>query len=264
LYEHEDAQDRFSEQLLRLPGLNHFTDKPPQADEILAALASGSLKKMVLFPGLPNEETPVIICAHTNVKYHPEYDEALSLMLQFAQTAVLVIMYDVTNQPMHQTLIRRMRKSIPDFNRILFVPFPGTTEVAFKKFLSMIAISEVILDPFPFGNGMTALDSFSVCTPSVTVPSRQSVLGLVAGFYKKMDIDGLVAEDVNAYAQLVAKVATNRTMNLELRQQICSANSVLYNNKESVSELEDALERLVRAEREGESTGITEDELDLL
>jgi predicted O-linked N-acetylglucosamine transferase (SPINDLY family) len=219
---------------------------------------------MSLFPGLPSEETPVVICAHTNVKYHPAYDEALGLILKRAPQAVLVIMYAVQDQQSHQILTTRMKKTIEDFNRILFVPFPGSTKVAFSKFLSMIAVSEVILDPFPFGNGMTALDAFAVCTPSVTLPSKQTVLGLVSGFYTKMDIHGLVAEDIADYARVAADLATNPTMNSDLRRRICDANAVLYNNRDSITELEDVMVRLVNADREGGGAGISEDELDLL
>ena len=43
-----------------------------------------------------------------------------------------------------------------------------------------------MLDPFPFGGGVTTLESLSVCTPVITLPSRQSVPQLAAGMIQTM------------------------------------------------------------------------------
>eukprot|EP00935_MAST-01C_sp_MAST-1C-sp1_P002494 g2494.t1 len=263
LYEHERAQSRFTEQLLRVDGLNHFASKPPVVQAVLDRLQS--LDKEKLFPGV-GPTTPIILCAHTNVKYHPAFDEALDAILRQATDAALVVMYNVQDSVSQDTLANRWRQSLAAvFDRIVFVPFPGTTEHAFEKFLSMIAISEVLLDPFPFGNGMTALDAFAVCTPSVTLPAKQSVLRLVDGFYASMGIyDAPVAQNISAYASLVAHFAQNTTANQRLRQRICASNAVLYESERAVGGWEAAIEQLVAAERASAGTGISSDEADLL
>jgi hypothetical protein len=43
-----------------------------------------------------------------------------------------------------------------------------------------------MLDPFPFGGGVTTLESLSVYTPVITLPSRQSVPQLAAGMIQTM------------------------------------------------------------------------------
>jgi len=52
--------------------------------------------------------------------------------------------------------------------------------------LLYLAIGDVMLDPFPFGGGVTTLESLSVCTPVITLPSRQSVPQLAAGMIQTM------------------------------------------------------------------------------
>ena len=47
-------------------------------------------------------------------------------------------------------------------------------------------LNEVVLDPFPFGGGVTSLEALSVGAPVVTLPSHQSVVRLAHGFYKRM------------------------------------------------------------------------------
>ena len=50
-----------------------------------------------------------------------------------------------------------------------------------QEYLTLLAIGDLMLDPFPFGGGVTTLESVSVCTPVITFPSAQSVPQLAAG-----------------------------------------------------------------------------------
>ena len=43
-----------------------------------------------------------------------------------------------------------------------------------------------MLDPFPFGGGVTTLEALSTCTPVITLPSRQTVPQLAAGMIDTM------------------------------------------------------------------------------
>ena len=47
-------------------------------------------------------------------------------------------------------------------------------------------MADVVLDPFPFGGGVTTLEAFSVCSPVVTAPNLQTVPRLAAGMYRHM------------------------------------------------------------------------------
>jgi predicted O-linked N-acetylglucosamine transferase (SPINDLY family) len=50
-----------------------------------------------------------------------------------------------------------------------------------QEYVSLLAAGDVMLDPFPFGGGVTTLESLAVCTPVVTLPPSQSVPQLAAG-----------------------------------------------------------------------------------
>ena len=43
-----------------------------------------------------------------------------------------------------------------------------------------------MVDPYPFGGGVTSLEALAVCTPVVTLPSRQTVPALTAGMIRKV------------------------------------------------------------------------------
>jgi protein O-GlcNAc transferase len=79
-------------------------------------------------------------------------------------------------------LQQRFRKSFPssvDISaQVVFLP-----SMHRSAFLSLIAASDVVLDPFPFGGGVTTLEALSVGSIVVTAPTQVSVLQVVAILY---------------------------------------------------------------------------------
>ena len=61
-------------------------------------------------------------------------------------------------------------------NRIIWLDSLNPAE-----YLMLLAIGDVMLDPFPFGGGVTTLESLAVCTPVITLPDAQSVPQLATG-----------------------------------------------------------------------------------
>ena len=100
-------------------------------------------------------------------------------------------------------------------------------------------MASVILDPFPFGGGVTTLEAFAMCTPVVTAPNLQSVPHLAAGFYSQMsllDAGVPVVETERQYSQIVIALIQNATLNRQVRSTICEANHHLYENHAAVDE----------------------------
>ena len=61
------------------------------------------------------------------------------------------------------------------------------------KFVTLISLADVMIDPYPWGGGVTTLEALSVGTLVVTLPSKQSVVALAAGFYGHLGLDGSIS-----------------------------------------------------------------------
>ena len=73
----------------------------------------------------------------------------------------------------------------------------------------MTLYSTVILDPFPFGMGVTALEALALGIPVITLPTRQTVPCLVRGMLLTLDIPELIANDEDAYISTAINIANN-------------------------------------------------------
>ena len=110
----------------------------------------------------------------------------------------------------------------------------------------MIHQSTLLLDPFPFGGGVTSLEAFAACKSIVTLPSSQSVPQLTSGMLKAMNLTkNLLVNNVDEYVDSVIRLISNKTLRLELEKKICERSHVLYNQKNVVDEWEFLFQRLM-------------------
>lgn len=145
-------------------------------------------------------------------------------------------------------------------------------------YVTLLAAGDVMVDPYPFGGGVTTLEALAVCTPVVTAPALQSVPALTAGMLRAVAHtvgDGLqhgglagllVASDEAAFVAHTVALLTaaadgpaaaqvegsGRTLLGETRRALCRPGvggggapvDVLYNATAAVREWEGLLYRL--------------------
>jgi predicted O-linked N-acetylglucosamine transferase (SPINDLY family) len=254
---HPAAQQRFTEQLVRFSSLNFFFKK--QAERADALLRERPLKSSIpgLAPALRSslesdsslagsalsvDDIPLVLCPQTLYKFHPEYDRILARILE-GTNARLVIVYN-TNMPLWKKVLHeRLAKTIDD-SRLIFLPHMASTEYS-----RMMYASEVILDPFPFGGGVTTLDAFAVCRPVVTLPSAQNVPQLAAGMLRKMNLSSYVADTEQEYIDMARRLLVDTEYRDEFRRSVCERNDVLYSDSSAVQEWEKFLLHAAAAPR---------------
>lgn len=90
--------------------------------------------------------------------------------------------------------------------------------------------SAVVIDSFPFGMGVTALEAFSLNTPVVTHPSRQSTLQLVAGMLRVMDIPELIAHSDEEFVGKILLAAKEGPFRSSVRGKLLTSSHVLFDD----------------------------------
>ena len=85
-------------------------------------------------------------------------------------------------------------------------------------FLNLVHISDVCLDPFPFGGCNTSYDAFDYNIPVITLPSEFLHGRFTWGLYKKMGLDN--CECIVATMEEYSRIATDIAINAKLRHKI--------------------------------------------
>jgi predicted O-linked N-acetylglucosamine transferase (SPINDLY family) len=182
-------------------------------------------------------------CPQSLFKIHPDMDEALAKILEGDSSAVLVF-FQADSRAVTMAFGDRLTKTlaargISAKGQLKFLPrLPGD---AFRKAL---ALADVLLDPFHWSGGGTSLDAFAGDLPVVTLPGRFMRGRQTAAMLRMMGAEALVAADVDRYVQTAIEVATNQTLNRDLRATISTNKRVLFDRDDLSRQFADKLSAL--------------------
>lgn len=224
LFEPENAQEHFSEQLFLLHDLGaptyYYKPRLPE-----------TLKGREAF-GLPID-AHIYLCPQTLFKLHPDFDRIMSGILHADPSGQIVLIEG--HVPGWTGLLRkRFERVMPDVaNRIVFIP-----QQKGGDFLNLFVVADVILDTLYFNGMNTSLEGFSVGAPIVTLPSALQRGRHTAGMYRKMGIGDCVAQSPQEYVDIAVRLGTQPDLRLAVRDRILAANTVLYEDKRVVQEFE--------------------------
>jgi predicted O-linked N-acetylglucosamine transferase (SPINDLY family) len=300
------AQDFFSEQLIRFTSLSYAFERPllqilidfisnhqgrtyeelligNEEEEILHFLNQQatvtkhtSLKQLIeeklsVPKANPSASIQYVLCPQYAPKLHPDFDSvlidilisnlnnSLSHSFEFQENKKVKIIFlstankRVTWQTMFlQRLEMRLIERIQSFawqsslvitveEIELFVKRLLNDHLVFlealdpQQYLLLLYVGEVMLDPFPFGGGVTALEALAVCTPVITYPTAQSVPQLASGMLSSSQLDEYIVHSQQEYVSKIFHILDeNRDASSARRRAICrqvNASPLLYAEK---------------------------------
>ncbi|KAF4318001.1 hypothetical protein BBO99_00007343 [Phytophthora kernoviae] len=100
-------------------------------------------------------------------------------------------------------------------------------------FQALLGLADVILDPFPFGGGVTTLDALHLGVPVITLPAAQSIVHLAAGFLRYMNASDCIAKSLDDY---VARAVTIATDPKDIRTRLLEHRSSIYQDATTIDD----------------------------
>src|SRR5439155_24433799 len=154
--ESEEAQEHYSEELLRLPAFYNPGYRRP-------AMAAAPRSRAEL--GLP-QRGPLYLCPQFLFKLHPEFDSALAAILRGSPQAHLLLL--AAKREAKSRVRERIDAALgADAARVQFLD-----RMPASHFYEVLAAVDVVLDPFHFGGCNTSCEAFAFGRPIVTLPAR--------------------------------------------------------------------------------------------
>jgi tetratricopeptide (TPR) repeat protein len=242
LLEGEEAQDHYTETLVRLKTLPIYYYRP----ELPSPL-----------PGREHFQLPhgqhLYGCPQSLFKFHPEFDPILAGILRRDPLGLLVLIH---GQHLHwdELLLKRFSVTMPDvLERIRFLP-----SMPQPDYLALLACCDVLLDPLHFGGGNSSYQALAFGVPLVTLPSRFLRGRITHALYRQMGVWDCVVADPEEYVDKAVRLGVDATYRDTVRRKILAANLVLYENREGVLALEDFFQNAVAKVQSSESTSVSE------
>lgn len=224
-YEDSEAQENYSEKLIRLKSLSTYYYSLTHFDYYHTIINTDRETKLFYFNFPTNCNLYGIF--QTAFKYHYDNMIIIKKLLEKDPKAIVVILGLTGNQIrfgkfLEDTLgyqVNRVRL----FDRLIT-----------PKYHKLISCIDVVLDSYPFGGCNTSLDSFNFNKIVVTLPSNKINGRFTLGFYKKMGIMDPVATDIDDFIYKACNFASDKTLRIQIENKIKDKKDLLFEEKISV------------------------------
>ncbi len=226
--EPEGAEAHYSERLVRMRNLTFAGERPDAPQPFDLQL---------------DTTRPSYVCVQSLFKVHPDFDAVLAPILRRDPRGII---YFVTFLPHPDSILKaRFARSLgADAARVRFLPRMTT-----GQFRHLARSADVILDVPQWSGGKTSLDAFAMGTPVVHQPGAFMRGRHTLAFYRRMGLTAPIADTTENYAELAVRVANERAFRDDVRAQIAANSNKLFNEAESIREIEEVWAAALRDRR---------------
>lgn len=233
-FEPADAQDAYTERLVRLPRLGCCYAASAFTHEDVDPAALGI-----------RHDAPILLCPGTPYKYTPEHDWVYPEIARRTGRCRLVFFAQnprATCEALMQRLKQAFEQAGLEYDR--YVVFTPVLER--PRFLGLMRRAEAMLDTIGFSGFNTAMQAVGCGLPIVAREARFMRGRFASGILRQMGMDDWVATSNDQYVQLAVTMATDEARRRDARSRIQASRDALFDDLTTVRALEDFLQDAVR------------------
>ena len=182
----------------------------------------------------------IYCCLQTFYKFNIEFETALSKIIELDPNAIILLS---NTFPFCKSHLMRMLKIFGE-QKINHLRWYGSLEK--DEFLNLVAISDVCLDPFPFGGCNTSFDAFDYNIPVITWPSEYLHGRFTFGLYWKMGLDTCecIATNREEYIHQAVALGINEKLKHKMNRNIEMNKGKIFQEQNSVDEWGEVLSKI--------------------
>jgi predicted O-linked N-acetylglucosamine transferase (SPINDLY family) len=226
------AQTHYSEELVLFKSLSTYYYPPSKL--LLTNQNNFKTRKDL---GLA-DDLHIYGCIQSIFKISSDFEDILANIIKNDPKGYLMMSYA---KPVCQSQMNRMKNKFGEenFQRVIFYPALET-----EFYLNLIKLSDVILDPYPFGGCNTSYEAFDFNIPVVTLPTKFLNGRFTFGMYKKMGIIEMVADSPEKYVEIANRVVSDKIFSENIKEKIQKYKVLIFQEKESVDDWGNFLENV--------------------
>ena len=229
LMESENAEEYYSEKLVRLPNLGICHQPLPIRPKPVSKTDLGIKDSEIMF-----------WCCQSLFKYLPQHDDVFPRIARNLDRAKFVFIKaksEIATEIFQKRLATSFKQSGLDYqNYCIFLP-----RLRAEDFVGITAIADVFLDNIGWSGCNTTLESISHSIPIVTLPGKFMRGRHTSAILKMLGIEATIAGSKDEYIQIAIRLGQDRDRRRSIARQIAQNKSKLYNDLSPVRALEDFL-----------------------
>ncbi|MDV2992367.1 MAG: hypothetical protein N4J56_002021 [Chroococcidiopsis sp. SAG 2025] len=226
LMEPENAQEHYSEKLVRLPNLGFCYSKPAISQPTKSRLDFRLRDDAVIY-----------LSCQSLFKYLPQYDYVYAAIAQQVSQAQFAF---ISHPSTYITDIfqQRLQRAFAKFglnSQDYCVILPRQTG---DDYLTLNLVSDVYLDTFSWTGGNSTMEAIACNLPVVTCPGEFMRGRHSYAMLKMLGVTDTIASDEAEYIEIAVKLGLDRDWRDSIVKQISQRHSYLYNDKTCVEALD--------------------------
>jgi predicted O-linked N-acetylglucosamine transferase (SPINDLY family) len=235
LMEPPNAQDHYTERLIRLPNLSIYYE-PIETKPVCLDREQLSLRPTAI----------VYWCGQNLCKYLPQYDEVFPRIAKQVGNCQFVFIEFSRGRYVTDLFRQRIGQAFHKFglraeDYCVFLP---TLDV--DRFVAAIGQCDIVLDSIGWSGCNSLLESLAHCLPVVTMRGSLMRSRHGAAILGMMGVTETITESLESYIAIAAQLARDEAWRTKLSRKMSVKKHRLYRERACISALEDFLNRVAR------------------
>jgi protein O-GlcNAc transferase len=237
LMEPPDAEQHYTERLIRLPNLSIYYEpldlKPVTMSREQLGLRPSSV---------------VYWCGQSLFKYLPQFDEVFPRIARQAGDCQFVFLASHHGDGVTERMRERLGRAfaalgLDSAGHCVFQP-----RLNVEQFVAAVGQCDVVLDSIGWSGCNSTLEGLAHDVPIVTMPGPMMRGRHTMAILKMMGVTGTIAGTIDDYVAIAARLGRDPAWRAELKQQISQNKHRVYRDQDAIAALQDFLCRAARAE----------------
>ena len=232
-----NAQDHYTEQLIRLPNLSVYYE-PLDVEPLPIDRSEFGLRSAAT----------VFWCGQSLYKYLPQYDCVFPRIAREVGDCQFVFIRFLYGDYVTDLFRSRLDRAFSDFglaaaDYCVFLP-----RLDQQRFLSAVGLCDIFLDSIGWSGCTTTLESLIHDLPIVTFPGSLMRGRHTMAMLEMMGMTDTIAATVDEYVSMAAHLARDSAWRMEVKKRIAGAKHCLYRDNACIAALEEFLLGVTGAE----------------
>nr|WP_275974410.1 hypothetical protein [Argonema galeatum] len=229
LMEPENAEEYYSEKLIRLPNIGVAYPKPEDIPVLTKNRADF---------GLPDDAV-LYLCCQAPFKYLPQHDYIFAEIARRVSQAQFIFLRGELLKKRLERAFGAVGLNSEDYCVFLSIPTR-------PDYLMINLLSNVFLDTLSWSGGNTALEAIACNLPIVTCPGFFMRGRHADSFLKMLGVSDTIADNEAEYIDIAVNLGLDPVWRRDISERIKARHDHLYNDKVCVKALEYFYQQVVR------------------